>query len=79
MSNIDPQLNQTYKSHIFEVGGIKVGVIGLLTVNTPSTTATDLQGLQILQYNNITVNESNHLRKNGAQIIILECHVGIFY
>jgi 2',3'-cyclic-nucleotide 2'-phosphodiesterase (5'-nucleotidase family) len=62
---------------MFEVGGLKVGVIGLLTVNTPSTTATDLQGLQILEYNKITITESNNLRKNGADLVILQCHVGI--
>jgi 2',3'-cyclic-nucleotide 2'-phosphodiesterase (5'-nucleotidase family) len=63
---------------MFEVGGLKVGVIGLLTVNTPSTTATDLQGLQILEYNKITITESNNLRKNGADLVILQCHVGMF-
>ncbi len=76
VSNTNPQLNQTYKSHMFEVGGLKIGVIGLLTVNTPSTTATDLQGLQILEYNNITIMESNNLRNNGADLVILQCHVG---
>ena len=63
---------------IVNVGNIKIGIIGLTTIFTPSTTATNVGGLYFEDYVNITINESRKLKRLGADIILLTCHVGVF-
>jgi len=67
----------TYPSRIFNVGGIRVGVFGLTTQQTPYTTAQDVSGLVFEDYLNTTITESNNLRSQGADIVILVSHVGM--
>ncbi len=60
--------------------GIKVGVIGLSTIETPTTTATFNDGTfpayKFLNYSSIVVERSKRLRDAGADAVILLGHVG---
>lgn len=69
----------TLKNQIFQVGSLKVGVFGLSTVNTPQTTATSagLKELEFQDYVNISIMQSKFLRENGADIVLLDAHVGV--
>ena len=59
---------------------IKIGVIGLATVETPFTTAGFSKDLfppyEFLSYSSIVEAESKKLRKNGANAVLLLTHVG---
>ena len=60
--------------------GIKIGVIGLATMETPSTTAGFTKGLfpkyNFLDYKDVVIAEAAKLRKSGANAVILVGHVG---
>lgn len=60
--------------------GIKIGVIGLSTLETPSSTAAFSQGLfpayRFLQYRQLIMDESKKLKGVGANAIIIVSHVG---
>lgn len=68
----------TKETKIINVGKVKVGVLGLSTVFTPETTATNVSNLIFKDYKEIAIEKSTALRENGAQIILLTCHVGMF-
>lgn len=60
--------------------GVKIGVIGLATTETPSTTAAFSKGLfpkyKFLEYKDIVIEEASKLKKNGAHAILIVSHVG---
>ena len=60
--------------------GIKIGVIGLATIETPSTTAGFLDGLfppyKFMAYKNFVTSESTKLKKSGANAVLILSHVG---
>lgn len=62
--------------------GIKIGVIGLATLETPSSTAGFSRGLfpkyNFLAYKDVVIAEAAKLRKSGANAVILVGHVGNF-
>ena len=66
------------KSKIFKVGSLNVGVIGLTTIQTPFTSALNVSALDFRAYKRITIDESVKLRRAGADIVLLACHVGMF-
>lgn len=68
----------TKETKIINVGKVKIGILGLSTVYTPETTATNVSNLIFKDYKDIAINKSTALRENGAQIILLTCHVGMF-
>ena len=51
------------KSTIIEVEGIKIGIIGLITVETPSSTKTEIKDLEFEEYVKIINKESEYLKK----------------
>lgn len=68
-------------SHIYTFpSGIKIGVIGLSTINTPSTTNAFKNHLfpdyKFLPYKEIVVNQSKALKKAGANAVLILGHVG---
>jgi len=68
-------------SHLYEfTSGIRIGVIGLSTIETPTTTSAFNNGLfpkyEFLQYLSIVEAESKKLRKKGANAVLLVTHVG---
>ena len=69
----------TEASHIFKAGGLKVGVIGLSTLDTPTTTrAENVKSLQFGDLKEATLREAKKLRESGVQIVVLTAHVGLF-
>lgn len=68
----------TYPRFIFRVGNLKLGVLGLSTLDTPKTTRSkfikDLQFTNLLQ---ATQREAKTLRDQGAHIVLLTAHVGL--
>lgn len=69
---------KTFPNYIFQVGNLKVGVIGLTTTQTPQTTAgTDIDDLLFKEYVNITIEQSQILRNQGADIVLLDSHIGV--
>ena len=70
-----PHQNQ---SKIIEVEGIKIGIIGLATVETPSSTRTEMPDLQFEDYKKIVEDHSAKLKKDGANAIIVLAHLGLY-
>lgn len=69
----------TSPDNLIEVGSLKIGIIGLTTIFTPETTATEISGLLSFEdYVNITIAESAKLKNQGADIVLITCHVGVF-
>ncbi|MDR3608314.1 MAG: 5'-nucleotidase C-terminal domain-containing protein [Oligoflexia bacterium] len=66
-------------SRIFQVGRIKVGVIGLSTVDTPKTTLpTNIRSLRFNSLHDAAVQQADLLRKGGADIVVITAHAGTF-
>ncbi len=64
-------------SVILDVGGIKVGVIGLATFETPLTTnAANIGDLEFAQGGPIALAEADLLRAQGATVILITAHAG---
>lgn len=67
----------TSASRIIKVGKLKVGVIGLSTIDTPITTrAINVETLTFDSLKDSTLRESQLLRDQGAQIIVITAHAG---
>lgn len=71
-------MDNVKKSEIFSVGSLKIGVVGLTTKSTPFTTAYNVSSLDFKSYGRITIDESQKLRDQGADIVLLACHIGMF-
>ena len=66
---------------IYELkSGIKIGVIGLATLETPASTSTFNDGTfppyQFLDYAPVVLERSNRLREAGAHAVLILSHVG---
>ncbi len=69
----------TYPSQIFQAGRIKVGVIGLSTLDTPTTTRPEnIQTLQFGDFKDATLREAKKLREQGANVVLITAHAGLF-
>jgi 5'-nucleotidase len=65
------------KSIIVEVGGVKLGIIGLSKPDTPSTTtASNVASLDFLQPLQPAIEEAAKLRARGADAVIAIAHMG---
>jgi 5'-nucleotidase len=68
----------TSPSRIVKVGKLKMGVIGLSTEETPTTTrAINVQSLTFDSLKDATLREAKKLRDQGAQIIVIAAHAGV--
>ncbi len=64
-------------SMMTSVGGIKIGVIGLTTTDTPNVSNKQAtQGLIFSDLAKTTAKEARKLRQQGAQIVIVTVHAG---
>ena len=66
-------------STILTAGNLKIGVIGLSTVMTPITTRAEF--VKDLSFGNAapaTLREAKKLREQGAQIVVVVAHAGLF-
>ena len=80
-NNRDNFLPEQKSSQMFELSsGIRVGVIGLSTIETPSTTNAFKEKLfpqyKFEAYKDVVVTEAAKLRKAGANAVLLSAHVG---
>ena len=69
----------TRRSQVIQLGdGVKIGVIGLTTTDTPQTSSGFTNHLfpdyQFKDYTNIVIEESKSLRSNGADIVVILSH-----
>lgn len=67
---------QTQRSTIFKIMNLSIGVIGLSTQETPYTSSLDVKELDFRDYIPIVIEESQKLRENHADIILLVAHIG---
>lgn len=66
-------------SVLIDVGTIKVGIIGLATVETPLTTnPANLTGLEFVPGGPVCAEEADALSAKGATVILLTAHAGPF-
>lgn len=70
-----PKQNRT--SIIEMENGIKIGLIGLSTIETPSTTEGDVKDLEFEYYADIVIKESENLRNQGANAVVVLGHLGL--
>ena len=63
---------------MIDIEGYKIGIIGLSTIETVYTTITDISDLKYEDYAKIINKESEKLRKEGANAVIVIAHVGLY-
>ena len=66
------------RSLIIEVEGIRLGIIGLTTKETPASTNTNLSDLFFDDYIKIINEQSTKLREQGVNAIIVIAHLGLY-
>jgi len=76
-TNLPEELFNTVTHKMFKVGKIKLGVIGMTTVETPITTNGNITNLIFKEYNDIIIEKAKLLRSQGAHAIVLNAHVGL--
>ena len=69
-------LPKQLRTKIINVGKIKVGIIGLTTIQTPITSAANLTDIDFLDYSRVIEELSTDLR-NKTDVIILLAHFGM--
>jgi 2',3'-cyclic-nucleotide 2'-phosphodiesterase/3'-nucleotidase len=69
--------NQKITSMI-EIEGYKIGIIGLSTIETSFTTVTDVSDIKFEEYLKIINNESEQLKKEGANAVIVIGNIGLY-
>ena len=62
---------------LIDIEGYKIGIIGLSTIETLYTTAIDINELEYEDYYKIINEESEKLKEEGANAIIVIGHVGL--
>ena len=65
------------KTSLIDIEGYKIGIIGLSTDETLYTTITDVNDLVYEEYVNTINTESEKLRKEGANAVIVIAHIGL--
>jgi 2',3'-cyclic-nucleotide 2'-phosphodiesterase (5'-nucleotidase family) len=64
-------------SHLMDVRGVKVGILGITTEQTPyATIAANFEGLSIRPLAEAVHDEATRLRSAGAQVLIVAAHAG---
>lgn len=68
----------TLPSTLVQAGRLRVGIIGLITPDTPRTSmARNLVGLTFTPLQEAALRESQWLRQHGAHVVILVTHAGV--
>ena len=76
-SLVRPSWNQVSPSLMFEVSGIKIGVIGFSTVDTPTTTRYEnVAQLDFRDPVKPVMDEAKTLREKGANLVLVTAHAG---
>lgn len=70
-----PTVDFCEPSSLIDVGGLKVGVIGLTTLETPQTTfPTRVEGLEFLNYEPQVREQGERLLERGAKVLVVIAH-----
>ena len=74
-----PGVPGTLPSAMLQAGRLKIGVIGLTTTDTPATTRQEfVRDVEFLNLKQSALAESDRLKKDGANMVILLTHEGLF-
>ena len=65
----EKELSYGANEFIIEVEGIKIGIIGLITVETPPSTKTEIKDLEFEEYLKIINKESDDLKKKEQMLL----------
>lgn len=69
----------TRASILVNAGRLKVGIVGLTTLDTPTATRPPfVKGLEFKDMEAVALTESKKLRDDGADIVVLLAHAGVF-
>jgi 2',3'-cyclic-nucleotide 2'-phosphodiesterase (5'-nucleotidase family) len=71
-------LPNTKTSIIIQAGEVKIGVIGLSTIETVYKTNGDISNMKFEDYKNVVVENSKLLRQQGADAVVILSHVGLW-
>jgi 2',3'-cyclic-nucleotide 2'-phosphodiesterase (5'-nucleotidase family) len=64
---------------LVEVSGVRVGIIGVATVETPRTTlATNVSDLRFVDPVPVVIQHARSLRERGAHLVVVVAHAGAF-
>lgn len=75
--NTTPAWPNIVPSTLLTVAGVRVGLVGVTTIDTPRTTiATNFAGLAMLPMAEAIKRESQRLKGQGAQVVIVLAHAG---
>ncbi len=73
-----PDLPNLFSHRTFQAGRVKVGVLGLMTTDTPTTTRSEnFAGYRISDLATAARTTAKTLRSQGAQVIVLTAHSGL--
>ena len=73
-----PELPNFRRSILLNAGSLKVGVIGLSTLDTPRTTRPQwIRGMEFAPLKESVLQEAKELRGAGADLVIATAHVGL--
>ncbi len=74
-----PGIPGTRASTLVKAGRLKVGIVGLTTLDTPTSTRPGFVGdLEFRSMPKVAIAESKKLRADGADIVLLVAHAGVF-
>lgn len=77
-ANIVPPLPGTRPHILINAGKLKVGIVGLSTLETPTTTRPEyVKDLKFTSLKEALIRESKALRSAGADVVLLTAHVGL--
>ena len=69
----------TFAHALFTAGNLRIGVIGLSTLDTPRTTrAINVKDFNFDELKPAVLREADALREMGAHIVVITSHVGLF-
>ncbi|MCM2323788.1 MAG: bifunctional metallophosphatase/5'-nucleotidase [Oligoflexia bacterium] len=72
------QFPNSSPSKLYQLGKVKVGVIGLSTLDTPKTTRSSyIKNLSFTDLREATLRETQSLRTQGAEVILVVAHAGL--
>ena len=72
-----PDWKNVFPSKIVEVSGVRVGLIGITTIDTPkSTIASNFAGLNMVAPAEAIAREATKMRADGVGVIVVAAHAG---
>lgn len=74
-----PGVPGTKASILVRAGRLKIGIVGLTTLDTPTSTRPEYaKGLEFREMSKVALEETKKLREDGADLVVLITHAGVF-